>query len=231
MALTSVSIMSPPTGAAWPTLLLSGEVYFAGGTGPFDVLHEWDTVNTFDSVNLITDSNTGVTSSKNVGTPPSNMGPIGTTWYYRVTVTDTDDSASLSSSIHTIDFMDPDLEYRWLYVEHNIGIVQGTDPDQPRFLYVNNNITSDVPVPWIRSIAPSLGSHGDTVVIYGQGFDNAARDWDCEARLYDSLELDGSYTVMAEVDFTAGAEEDVLTVTIPGGSSSGWLVVVNDDGA
>ena len=102
MAVTSLTILAPADGQDFSaTLRPHTNVLWVGGTGPFDVVYEWDTVTTFDSVNLISDSNTGVTGTTDEGTPPSDMGPYGTDWYLRVSITDTSDN---QDEIQTIDF-------------------------------------------------------------------------------------------------------------------------------
>lgn len=63
---------------------------WVGGTGPFNVLHQWDTANTYNTGNLIEDLNASVTSP-NEGVPPSDMGPFGTQWFHRAIVIDTAD--------------------------------------------------------------------------------------------------------------------------------------------
>ena len=152
--------------------------------------------------------------------------------------------AGVASSINTLTFTDPDLWSRFLYMNHNVGLGFGIDPydglvlgdgdpnSHPRYLYLNHNITSLVPVPWIRTIEPTVLSQGDGLIIYGQGFDNVARDWTCVARLYDSVTLDGGFVSLSETGFVAGvgAGEDTLTVTVPGGAATGWVVVMNDNG-
>ncbi len=89
MTVSSVTLWAWPTGSTLPdTILRPGQLAaWVGGTGPFDVLHEWDTVNTFDSGALQTDLNVGVTSP-NAGVPTADQGPAGTTWYHRATVID-----------------------------------------------------------------------------------------------------------------------------------------------
>lgn len=62
------------------------QVWWTGQSGTTDVLHEWDTVSTFDSGDLITDNNIAVTTP-NIGVPPSDLGG-DKSWFYRVTVTD-----------------------------------------------------------------------------------------------------------------------------------------------
>ena len=236
MAVTSPTLYAPGNNFASPHPRPQGIVRWTGGVGPINVTHQWDTVNTFDSVDLITDVNTSV-SSPDIGVPPSDMS--AGTWYYRAQVTDTNDADTQTSNTHTFQVIDPQDRLQFQYINLNVGAnfeagVDGDPDDLDRFLYVNSNVLTGVPVPFIDSIAPSLISQGGTLIIYGRGFDNAARDWGCVARLYDSPELDGSYVSLPEVayvDSSATGDQDILTVTVPGGSSSGWVVVANDSGA
>lgn len=92
MAVTSVTIIAPASGFDSYGLRPATNIVWVGGTGPFDILYEWDTTTLFNSGNLITDTNLGVTGTTDDGLPPSDMGPIGTDWYCRVTITDTGDS-------------------------------------------------------------------------------------------------------------------------------------------
>ncbi len=266
MAVSSITIHAPHDGFNTHNLRILTSITWSGGTGPFDVVYEWDTVDTFNSGNLITDTNVSATSPDE-GTPPSDMGDPGTAWFCRVNVEDTDDSNVLtepSSGGNEITFLDPVEENRYLYVSHMItvsfgageadgdpieftrylylyhnvgvgfgpGLSDGNPIDFDRFLYVNHNIDSNVPVPWIRTIQPTILSQGDGLTIFGQGFDNVARDWNAEARLHNTPELDDTFVALSETGFVAGtgSDEDVLTVTVPGGTSSGWVVVMNDNG-
>ncbi len=89
MAVTSIDIISLPDGVIYSeqeTVRPVQTVAWAGGTGSFDVLHEWDTVSTFDSGDLVTDNNIGVTSVDQ-GIPPSDLGGEQV-WFYQVTITD-----------------------------------------------------------------------------------------------------------------------------------------------
>jgi hypothetical protein len=210
----------------------------AGGTVDYTILHEWDTAVSFATGDLITDTNTtpDSTTFNDEGVPPSDMGPDGQLWYYRFTVTDNDDASggTLAANVE-ITFKDPIHQPRMLWTEFNVGGgFHDGGPDSSlladRYLYTPYEVTTDVPIPFIFSIDPTLGKQGDSLTIRGQGFDNVARDWSAVARLYDTPELDGTFVAMSETGFTAGATEDILIVTIPNGSASGWVVVVNDDG-
>ncbi len=242
MTVSTVAMLAPFDNFPTFELRPGVDVAWTGGVGPFNVRYEWDDNVGFTSP--ITVLNTSVTSPDSA-VPTSDMGPIGTDWYCRVTVIDTDDSGEVQDPVthNTITFEDVDLQNRYLYLNHNVGVGFGYDdfddlvlgdgdPDLfSRFLYLNANVDNTVPVPWIRIIEPSLLSQGDTLVIKGQGFDNVARDWSAAARLYDSSDLSGSYTALTEISFDpdVGGEE-VLAVTVPAGAASGWVVVVNDDG-
>jgi hypothetical protein len=109
-------IVRPEAIAAW-----------SGATGPtVDVLHEWDDDSGFGSP--ITDLNAGISggAGTDVGVPPSDLGPAGTDWFYRVTVTDNDDSASTTSASFTLVFEDPIVPRRYLYEVLVNGV--GFDP-------------------------------------------------------------------------------------------------------
>lgn len=236
MAVTDAAFLMP--GADYQTTRVrpASTVAWSTGVGTFDVRYEWDTVATFDSGNLVQVDQTGVTSP-DTGAPDSDLS--AGLWYCRAIVTDNDDASTDTTATREVtvaDASDPEYE-RFLYLNLNVGVgfaagLGDGDPDlKPRFLYLNLNVDTAVPVPFIESIAPSIAEAGDAITIRGQGFDNGARDWSAAARLYDDPDPDvGSYVAMTEVDFTAGTDEDVLVVTVPGGASSGWVVVVNDDG-
>lgn len=243
MGVQNLDVISPPDGVLnWtterprPVYVARWENDGAGGTTDYTVLHEWDTNISFATGNLIQDSNTtpDSTTFQDIGVPPSDLGPAGTVWYYRYTVTDNDDAGALVLAANLeITLQDPIDAKRKLSHSVNIGGgFQDGGPDDPKYLksalYTLMNVTTDVPIPFIFSIDPILGAQGDAVTIRGQGFDNVARDWSAVARLYDSPELDGSYVSMTETDFTAGATEDVMVVTIPNGSTSGWVVIMNE---
>ena len=170
MPAPTVTVRNPP-----PTTYPAGIprpgalVAWTGGVGPFDVLHEWDTSNSFPAP--LQDTNTGVTSP-NVGTPPADLGPPGTTWYYRARVTDTSDATFTVSATATLTWTDPTTAARFLYLLANIGVGFGIDeppggwgpagggaPDGSnitfaRFLYLLANIgvgftpTDDPPGGW-----------------------------------------------------------------------------------
>jgi len=92
VAVTSLTILSPGF-SEFDTSILRPRtsVVWVGGTGPFDILYEWDTVQTFDSGNLVSDLNQGV-ASPDEGVPPSDLGPFGTDWYLRATIYDLSDT-------------------------------------------------------------------------------------------------------------------------------------------
>ncbi len=96
-------VLRPPTHILW-----------SGGVGPFDVLHEWDDNAGFTTP--IQDLNLSATSP-DTGVPPSDMGPAGTDWFYRVRVTDTDDSLFTVSGTETLVFDDPKAFRRYLYLQ------------------------------------------------------------------------------------------------------------------
>lgn len=148
MPAPSVTVHNPPpTSYPAPGVLRPGAlVAWSGGVGPFDVLHEWDTDSNFTAP--IQDSNTGA-SSPDTGTPPADMGPAGTPWFYRVTVTDTSDATATTSPTKTLSFYDPQAQQRYLYALANVGVafdptdlaggVDGNTRNFQRFLYALAN--------------------------------------------------------------------------------------------
>lgn len=125
MVASTVDIESYPSGVELPdgtdgVLRPATSMAWTGGTGPFNVRYEWDTVNTFDSGSLITVVNNSVTSPDSA-VPTSDLG--GSTWYTRATNIDTGDSNNeLASSIHTLNYFDPDLSTRFLHLQTNLGV-------------------------------------------------------------------------------------------------------------
>ena len=89
MTVSTVTIFSLPDGVLTSdenTVRPAMDVEFTGGTGPFDVRHEWDDNSGFTSP--IEDLNTSVTSIDR-GIPPSDL--FSPTTFYRVTVIDRGD--------------------------------------------------------------------------------------------------------------------------------------------
>jgi hypothetical protein len=123
MVAPTVTVLSPPPqnypdpGVLRPRSL----VRWTGGTGPFDVLHEWDTVVSFDSGALLQDTNVGATS-EDEGVPPADLGPLGVGWFYRVTVTDTSDAAFTTTAALTLAWYDPDAQRRYLHQLLDLGV-------------------------------------------------------------------------------------------------------------
>ena len=234
MGVSSIKILSLPDAVDYPeqvSVRPTMEVSWVGDVGPYDVLHEWDTVNTFDSGSLITDSNTGQTSP-DTGVPPSDMG--GSTWHYRVTVTDTDDSGSLTSSSRTIEFFD-DVDVTqhkwWHYLLANVipgfGSGEIDDPlNANRYLYLLANITTDQPCPWIQSVAPSLQQTGKSITVMGDSFGATPATWGGEVRIYDTPGFGGSSVTLTQ---TAWSDTEV-TATVPIGATSGFVTVVHTTG-
>ena len=129
MPAPTVSVKAPPPLTIPDTILRpQALVAWTGGTGPFDVLHEWDTDNLFGTP--ISDLNAGATS-EDTGTPPSDMGPAGTAWFYRVRVTDTDDSTFTVSAVFEFLFEDVQLERRYLWLLANVGVGFTPTDDPP----------------------------------------------------------------------------------------------------
>ena len=150
MTVSSVTILAPFENFDSSDLRPHVNVKWAGGTGPFDVLYEWDDNTSFTSP--LTDTNVGVTSPDE-GVPPSDMGGFGTDWYLRVTVTDSiGPLQEPAGSYRTLTFTNPTGHARFLYANHNVGVGFGIDaydslalgdgdPDLfARFLYANHNI-------------------------------------------------------------------------------------------
>ena len=100
MPVSTIDIISLPDGVIYSeeeTVRPVQTVIWTGGTGSFDVLHEWDTVSTFDSVDLVVDDNIGVTSPDH-GIPPSDLGGEQV-WFYQVTITDHGDPLRVETKV------------------------------------------------------------------------------------------------------------------------------------
>lgn len=169
-------------------------VTWSGATGPtVDVLHEWDTDNSFPSP--ISDLNAGVAfdASHDVGVPPADL-TVGT-WHYRVTVTDNADAAATTSGFVTLEVLDSTLLRRYLYEELNDGVgfddndrpAGGWDPEATgdpligpgdgyanlfrRYLYEEfGDVNTDTPTPHIWYLFPTFGREGWEFRIVGYGF-------------------------------------------------------------
>lgn len=132
------------------------DVSWTGGTGPFNVVYEWDTNPAFSSP-IITVTNSGVTSP-NSAYPTSDLGGVGVTWYARARVVDTFDAASTNSAAATLTFYAPIAQRRDLYLIGSAGVAfdpidrpaggwgahgtpatDGYAIDFPRHLYLINN--------------------------------------------------------------------------------------------
>ena len=236
MTVSTVTMLAPADNFASFDLRPAINVEWAGGVGPFDVRYEWDDDNLFGSP--ITVLNTSVTSPDSA-IPLSDLGPIGTDWYCRVTVIDNDDAGEVqdpTGSYNTLLFGDADLQSRYLYVHHNIGVGFGYDPFDgtvlgdgdpdlfDRFLYVHHNVTADQPCPWLQTITPTLQVQGGTVTLFGDSFGALQSTYTTEIRLYDTQDLvGGSYVVMSAVSWS----DTEVTVTVPSGATSGWVTVVH----
>ena len=236
MGVSSILIISLPDGVDYPEQLSvrpTMEVAWVGDVGPYDVLHEWDTVDTFDSGDLITDANNGQTSP-DTGVPPSDIGGATSTWFYQVTVTDTDDAGSLTSPDRTIEFFD-DVDVTqhkwWHYLLANItpGFDSG-EVDDPlnanRYLYLLANITTDQPCPWIQSVVPSLQQTGESITVMGDSFGATQPTFGGEVRIYDEPGFGGSFVTLTQ---TAWSDTEA-TATVPTGATSGFVTVVHTTG-
>jgi hypothetical protein len=262
VGITSVTVLTPPDNITYPDGV-DGIIRPAwdmewvndgSGGGPYDVLHEWDTDSGFPAP--ISDSNTGISGTSDRGIPPSDLGPEGTTWYYRVKVTDTADAGNLTSTTRTIDWKnyndgtniarhlyqlanigvnfiagvdgDPQDFARYLYQLANVGVnfitgVDGAPIDQPRYLYQLANLIDDTPTPHIWYIAPEIQETGNSITITGTGFGTDQTTYTSEVRLYDSVGTGGSFVTMSPSAWT----DTELTVTVPGGASTGYVTVVH----
>lgn len=144
MGVSSVTILSPVDGHDFPDpgiVRPRADVRWVNdgaGGGPYDVLYEWDKVTTFDSVDLIQVTNTGIAGTEDFASPTADLGPAGQTWHLRITVTDTADSGSLASVIHDLIFFDPKAKPRWLELLANVGPnydpAEGATDIDPKFM-------------------------------------------------------------------------------------------------
>ncbi len=237
MGVSSILILSLPDAVDYPeqvSVRPTMEVSWVGDVGPYDILHEWDTVNTFDSGDLISDSNTGQTSP-DTGVPPSDIGGATSTWFYRVTVTDTDDSGSLVSSTQTIVFFD-DLDvtqHKWWHYQ-NVNVTPAFGPgeaddkiDGNEFLYSLANVDTAQPCPFLQSVAPTLLSVGDALTVTGTAFGALESTYDGEVRIYDTADFGASFVILGITSWS----DTVVIATIPGGTTSGFLAVVHTNGS
>ncbi len=239
MGVSTITILSLPDDVFYPDQISVrpvATIKWVGDVGPYDVLHEWDTVSTFDSGDLITDSNTGISHSTSAddGVPPSDMGAED--WFYRVTVTDTDDSGSLTTTFRTIQFFDDtDTAHHiwWLYSPANITPAFGSgEPDDPlpfeRAFYQFANITTAQPCPFFDTMAPTLVNTGDAVLITGNSFGALQSTFDTEVRLYDDgPALSGPFVLLTPASWS----DTEISATVPAGASTGWVTLVQTNGS
>ncbi len=232
MAVSALSAVPSSTFTFPGELAPHANISFTAGVGPYDVLHEWDTVSSFDSGALITDANNGITLVVDEGVPPSDMGPVGTTWYYRCKVTDTDDSDVQTSSTVTLEFagataqprtlymaanvghtfVDPDTMPRTLYVVANVGHTFADPDSEDRFLYVAADINDEQPPPNLVLAVPDILEMGETVTISGWNYEGRddGGDMDPEIRFYSGSDISGSYQVLTPVEWTLSTNRGVL---------------------
>lgn len=235
MTVTTVTILTLPDNIFYSeefSVRPEMRVAWTGGVGAFDVLHEWDTVDTFDSIDLITDNNTSVTSPDD-GVPPSDLGG-DKSWFYRATVHDNDDAGDVTAPVtggrEIIFYPSLDNE-RFHYLQANIipGFGVGEPDDKlnhDRFLYLYTNATTDQPCPWIQSVAPSLQTVGSSITVIGDSFGATQPTYSGEVRIYDSPGFGGSHVTCTP---TAWSDTEV-TATIPAGAASGFVTVVHTGG-
>ena len=218
MPAPTVTVQVPQIGARYfdPGLVRpEAIVSWTGGVGPFDVLHEWDDDSGFGSP--ITDLNASATSP-DTGVPPSDMGPAGTDWFYRTTVTDTDDSTFTTSPSRTLTFEDP-IDFR-------------------RHLYLLANVDTSTPTPHIWYLFPTFGREGWEFKIIGFGFGDTQGQHTGTARLNALAVGIISWSGVAELASTlvidpgldiAEPEHQDIRATVPTGGASGLIFVETDD--
>lgn len=91
MAVTTATLFAPFDNSDYGILRPGITVGWTGGTGPFDVVYEWDDNTSFTSP--ITVTNESVTSPDSA-VPTSDLGGYGTDWYFRATVYDLSDTGT-----------------------------------------------------------------------------------------------------------------------------------------
>jgi hypothetical protein len=144
MVASTVTLKSLPDGVELPDGVDGiyrprTDVEWTGGTGPFNVRYEWDTAATFDTGNLITQTNNSVTSP-DFEVPLSDLGDASETdWFIRATVIDTGDSnAELASSIHNLLYVLTRDRDRYHHMQTNVGVAFD-DYDEPREVQIIYN--------------------------------------------------------------------------------------------
>ena len=106
----------------------------------------------------------------------------------------------------------------------------GLNIDFQRYLYLLENVDTTQPCPFLFSTSTPQAEAGDTVIISGQGLvsaDDPTDAWNAEVRLYASASVAASFVVMSVVTWDAGETLDTITVTVPGGATSGFIAVVH----
>ena len=151
MAVTSVVVNGPPDAAVLfdTNLRPIYEIKLTGGTGPYNITWEWDTSTGFGSGNLVQAFDTGLTGDgPHQKAPGSDLGG-NQTWYFRVLVTDTNDSNTYThppSGNHSLVYQDVDLTDSYLHQQSNLGVgfdadeADGAPEDKPRFIYHYGNV-------------------------------------------------------------------------------------------
>lgn len=151
MAVTSVVVNGPPDAAVLfdTNLRPIYEIKLTGGTGPYNITWEWDTSTGFGSGNLVQAFDTGLTGDgPHQKAPGSDLGG-NQTWYFRVLVTDTNDSNTYThppSGNHSLIYQDVDLTDSYLHQQSNLGVgfdadeADGAPEDKPRHIYHYHNI-------------------------------------------------------------------------------------------
>lgn len=140
---------------------------------------------------------------------------------------------------------------RYLYLPQNVGVGFSKDepgggwgPNSPstdhpdgentddfaRYLYLPMNVDTTQPCPFLFSLSKTTAEFGDTIILSGQGLvsgDDPTDAWDAEVRLYESQDHGAAFVVMPTVTWTGGEILDTITVTVPTGSSTGFVAVVH----
>lgn len=126
MAFGNVTLLAPAQGQAMPDTIDQPaiDVSWDAGTGPYTVDYIWDDDPTFanGNGNRQTAQNTGVVGTTDEAAPPAALADLTTTWYLKVTVTDTFDAASGSDTGSVVYFATNPLDRATLYLLANAGV-------------------------------------------------------------------------------------------------------------
>ena len=132
-----------------------------------------------------------------------------------------------------------------LFTDANVGVgfdptdgtLWNTDPpdgftiDFQRYIFLDANLTTDQPCPFLFSLSQAQVKVGDSITVKGQGLVSAssptADAWDAEVRLYETPSFAAAFVSLAITTWTAGSVEDEIVATVPGGATSGFIAVVH----